>query len=264
MQLSTSNVQRPANLVGLVAASGFVLAAQMVNVPVWAGVSGHFLGGFVLAWWFGSAWGALAMSAVLIVQSLLLADGGLMALGWNILNMAIVPAVVAGLVRRRCRRGSSDSSMVAIGAGASVLVAACSCGVALLVSHGDARVLPTLLATHALVGVIEVVVTLAAVTMTLPMLRVGAVAAVFVAAVVGVSPWPDALEFSVNCHGLSALVTPIARSIESFQASLLLAIGPQQSLQLYVGCAATVLLLRTMGIALSRRLGKRGTHAAAS
>ena len=75
-------------VVGLAAA--FVFAAQMLNFPVASGTSGHLLGGVLAAVLVGPYAGGLAVTVVLVVQSLLFADGGLSALGLNVVNMALV------------------------------------------------------------------------------------------------------------------------------------------------------------------------------
>lgn len=77
-------------LAGLAAA--FVFATQMLNFPVAAGTSGHLLGGALVATLVGPRVGALVVTVVVVVQALLFADGGVTALGYNVLNMAIVPA----------------------------------------------------------------------------------------------------------------------------------------------------------------------------
>lgn len=79
-----------APMAGLVAA--FIFAAQMLNFPVAAGTSGHILGGCLAAILVGPYAGAVAVAVVLMVQALLFADGGLTALGLNILNMSLVTA----------------------------------------------------------------------------------------------------------------------------------------------------------------------------
>lgn len=81
---------KQAPLAGLVAA--FIFAVQMLNFPVAAGTSGHLLGGALAAVLVGPWAGALCVTLVLIVQGLFFADGGLSALGLNVLNMAIVTA----------------------------------------------------------------------------------------------------------------------------------------------------------------------------
>ena len=74
----------------------FVFAAQMLNFAIpGTGSSGHLVGGVLLAAMLGPWAGFLALAAVLVLQCLLFADGGLMALGCNILNMAAVSCLVA-------------------------------------------------------------------------------------------------------------------------------------------------------------------------
>src|SRR3954470_18797296 len=72
--------------------SAFIFAVQMLNFPVAGGTSGHLLGGVLAAVLVGPWAGALCVSVVLVVQGLLFADGGLSALGLNIINMALVGA----------------------------------------------------------------------------------------------------------------------------------------------------------------------------
>jgi cobalt/nickel transport system permease protein len=79
---------RQVPLAGLVAA--FVFAAQMVNFPVASGTTGHLVGGTLCAVLLGPWVAALVMGIVVGVQALVFADGGLTALGYNTLNMAIV------------------------------------------------------------------------------------------------------------------------------------------------------------------------------
>src|SRR5438067_11632236 len=68
----------------------FVFAAQMINFPVGLGTSGHLVGGTLLAAVFGPWAASLVLSAILIIQALVFQDGGVLALGPNVINMAIV------------------------------------------------------------------------------------------------------------------------------------------------------------------------------
>src|SRR3954453_576401 len=109
-------------LAGLTAA--FVFAVQMLNFPVASGTSGHLLGGVLAAVLVGPWAGALCVSVVLLAQGLLFADGGLSALGLNIVNMALVTAlggyvlfVVLRHVVPRTRAGVMVASGVAAGVG---------------------------------------------------------------------------------------------------------------------------------------------------
>ena len=75
--------------------AAFIFAVQMLNFPVAAGTSGHLLGGALAAILVGPWAGAIAVAVVLVVQALLFADGGLTALGLNILNMALITSAGA-------------------------------------------------------------------------------------------------------------------------------------------------------------------------
>jgi len=83
-------------LTGMMTALIFVL--QMINFPVAAGTSGHLLGGALAVIVLGPRLGLICLSVVVIIQSLLFADGGLSALGINVMNMAIVTSVTAWVV----------------------------------------------------------------------------------------------------------------------------------------------------------------------
>ena len=87
---------RTAPMAGLVAA--FVFAAQMLNFPVAAGTSGHLLGGALAAVLVGPWTAVLSLSVVFVVQSLLFADGGITALGTNIMLMGVTTVLVGWLL----------------------------------------------------------------------------------------------------------------------------------------------------------------------
>src|SRR5688572_5314174 len=65
----------------------FVFAAQMINFPILPGTSGHLGGGVLLAILLGPHAASLVMASILIVQCLIFQDGGILALGTNIVNM---------------------------------------------------------------------------------------------------------------------------------------------------------------------------------
>jgi len=90
-------------------AAAFVFAAQMVNFPVLPGMSGHLIGGVLAAVLIGPAAAYIVMAIVLIVQAFLFADGGLSALGLNIINMGAVGAVGGYFVYRAILRFTSGS-----------------------------------------------------------------------------------------------------------------------------------------------------------
>ncbi len=77
-------------------AGAFVFAAQMINFTIpGTGSSGHIGGGILLASMLGGFPAILTIAAVLIIQCLFFADGGLLALGCNIFNMGIIPCLLA-------------------------------------------------------------------------------------------------------------------------------------------------------------------------
>lgn len=83
---------KTAPMAGLVAS--FVFAVQMLNFPIASGTSGHLLGGALAAILVGPYTGALCVAVVLIVQSVLFADGGITALGINVVNMSLITVIV--------------------------------------------------------------------------------------------------------------------------------------------------------------------------
>ena len=85
-------------MAGLVAT--FVFAAQMLNFPVVGGTSGHLLGGALAAVLAGPWTAVLVLAVVLLVQSLLFADGGITALGTNITLLGLVGVLTGWLVFR--------------------------------------------------------------------------------------------------------------------------------------------------------------------
>ena len=166
---------RTAPMAGLVAA--FVFAVQMLNFPVLPGVSGHLLGGALVAILVGPWVGALCVAIVLVLQSLLFADGGLSALGTNITNMALIGTFVgfgvAVVMRRIARRGRGGLLVTAFVA-AFVNTVVASMGFVLEYAIGGeglalGTVFGLMVGLHTLIGIGEGVITA---------LTVGAVAAV--------------------------------------------------------------------------------------
>jgi cobalt/nickel transport system permease protein len=82
----------------------FIFAAQMINFPVGSGTSGHLVGGALLSFTLGPAAASIVMTAILATQALVFQDGGLLALGANIFNMAIA-GVLAGYLPYMLLRG---------------------------------------------------------------------------------------------------------------------------------------------------------------
>jgi cobalt/nickel transport system permease protein len=112
--------ERSAPLLGVMGA--FVFAAQMINFPVGLGTSGHLLGGALLACTLGPAAAVVVMTAILAVQALIFQDGGILALGANVFNMAIA-GVFFGYLPFRYWAGSWRKPAVFAGGVLSVLAA---------------------------------------------------------------------------------------------------------------------------------------------
>lgn len=147
-------------------AAAFIFAAQMFNFPVAGGTSGHFMGGVLAAILLGPSAGMLIMTAVLLVQSLVFQDGGLTALGANIFNMGLIGsiggyALFMGLLR--VLNGRRDVAAFAAAWG-SIVLAAVAAAVELSISGMMplGLALPAMAGVHALIGVGEGVITVAA------------------------------------------------------------------------------------------------------
>ena len=108
-------------LTGMMSALIFVL--QMINFPVAAGTSGHLLGGALAVIVLGPRLGLICLSVVVIIQSLLFADGGLSALGVNVLNMAIVTSATSWFIVKYWIKfiGKNRTSIVSVSVLAGIL-----------------------------------------------------------------------------------------------------------------------------------------------
>lgn len=217
-------------LLGLGAA--FVFAAQMLNFPIGGGTSGHLVGGVLITALLGPAAAVVVLTAVLLTQCLLFADGGITALGANVFDMAIVAPVVASpLLRlsRRCIQGPRGLVVGAAFAGwCSVVLASIACAGQLALS-GTApwRVaFPAMVSVHMLIGIGEGLIT-ALVLMALHAARPDLLAAdaggkaspwLGVTAAIGAllfvapfaSPWPDGLEQVARTLGFAPAASSVA------------------------------------------------------
>lgn len=159
-------------MMGILAA--FIFAAQMLNFPVAGGTSGHIIGAALVAILLGPWAAVIIMSVVLIAQSLIFQDGGLLALGANIFNMGVVAGFSAYYIYRimgLLLGDSSRSKLVAgfIAAWSSVLLASIACAIELAVSGTLplSVVLPAMAGVHSIIGIGEGLVTVAVVSVVL-------------------------------------------------------------------------------------------------
>lgn len=265
---------RKVPLMGVCAA--FVFVAQMVNFPVAAGTSGHLVGGLLSAVLLGPAAAAVVMTAVLIVQALLFADGGVLALGANVLNMAFV-AVFSGYAVHRVLTGVWASPRgfffaTAFASWCSIVAASAACALELAGSQTVSLqlALPAMTGVHMLIGLGEALITslvVAAIARARPALvhlpspkrepvrgalGVGLAASVVV---LGLAPFastaPDGLERVAEQLGFSARA-----SSSSLVAAPFASVGPQWSTTLVAGAVGAAVAF-AVAWALARVLAAR-------
>jgi cobalt/nickel transport system permease protein len=207
-------------LLGLTAA--FVFAAQMLNFPVAGGTSGHLIGGVLAAVLLGPSAAVIVLACVLIVQCFLFADGGVLALGANIFNMALLSPLIGYSIYRAVRgvfNGPRGAVLAAaFAAWCSTVAAAISCAGQLAFSGTVAWsvAFPAMANVHMLIGIGEGLITalvVVAIARVRPELvdegarpvtteRYGEVVAFGLLIAAGLalfvapfaSPWPDGLE----------------------------------------------------------------------
>ena len=149
----------------------FVFAAQMINFTIPAtGSSGHIGGGILLAALLGPYAAFLTISAVLIIQCLFFADGGLLALGCNLFNMGFVscflayplifkPIVSKGLTPKRLTLASIAAIVIGLQAGAfSVVLETLASGITELPFSAFVALMQPI---HLAIGLVEGIVTAA-------------------------------------------------------------------------------------------------------
>lgn len=122
------------NLPMMAVAGAFTFAAQMINFTIpGTGSSGHIGGGILLAGLLGGAPAVVTLTAVLLIQCLFFADGGLLALGANIFNMGVIPCLLVcplifrpilrkGVTHKRITVASVVSCVVGLQLGAFCVV----------------------------------------------------------------------------------------------------------------------------------------------
>jgi cobalt/nickel transport system permease protein len=143
-----------------------VFAAQMLNFPVAGGTSGHLVGAVLAAVLLGPSAAIIVMSAALILQCLMFADGGLTALGANLFNMALVAPGVGYLIYRLVQRLAGDGLRsrllaTAFASWCSIVAAAIACAGQLALSGtvAWAASFPAMTAVHMLIGIGEALMT---------------------------------------------------------------------------------------------------------
>ena len=212
-QVSASLEPRRTPMLGL--GGAFVFAAQMLNFPIAGGTSGHLVGGVLAAILLGPGAAVLVMTCVLLVQSVMFADGGLTALGANVFNMGIVNVcggyfafrLIKGAIRMDQRRATVFAAAFAGWFGTVLGAVVCAGELALSKTVSWAVAFPAMAYVHMVIGVGE-----------------GAATALIVLAVLRARPdlvaseRPERLTFGfpavgygiLLCLGLALFVAPFA------------------------------------------------------
>jgi cobalt/nickel transport system permease protein len=139
----------------------WVFSAQMFNFPINSGTSGHLIGGVFASVILGPFAGTIVISVVLLIQSLFFADGGLMALGANIINMAIIGSFVSYYIYISLKKYTSEIISIAIASWFSVVLAsfACALEIGLSGTIGLKDVIFAMLKVHSIIGICEAIIT---------------------------------------------------------------------------------------------------------
>lgn len=208
--LKKTRVPQPGHFAAAVAG---IFALQAFNVPVLSGVTGHMVGGFLLAYWFGSLWGIAGITLVLLAQGLIFGDGGMHVLGLNVLNMGLIPALLVFPIWKLLAgklTGSTRRASIVLAAWITTVLASLAAG--LEINGTSPGLIATLVGTHAMIGLIEAAFTLAAIELAVSLsknqsrwLLPAATMALTLVAVFGSNPWPDGLEFSLARHGIAEI-----------------------------------------------------------
>jgi cobalt/nickel transport system permease protein len=159
--------ERKVPLMGVVAAA--IFAGQMLNFPVAAGTSGHLLGAALAMILLGPWAAVLVMTIVVGAQALLFADGGLVAMGANLFNMAVVGVFVSYTVYRVVQRFSKGAKWgIFVGgflaAWTSIFIAALAAALELAFSATSPANLavPAMALVHSVIGIGEGLITVGA------------------------------------------------------------------------------------------------------
>ncbi len=230
--------------------AAFLLVVQMLNFPIGAGTSGHVIGAALVTVLLGPRLGLVVMSVVIGIQALAFADGGITALGLNVLNMGVLAVlitwgIVALVSRLAPRRPGILVAAAAFAGWLSVVAASAGFAAEYAIDGGGAvpatTVLGAMVGVHAIIGIAEGLATAALVTAVLAsrpdlvyaarragithpsraglgrrpawgLVAVGAMvsAFLFVVVVPHASRQPDGLERVASVHGLDADRTGVA------------------------------------------------------
>ncbi len=155
-------------LLGVLAA--FIFAAQMLNVPVVGGTSGHMLGGVLIAVFVGPLAGSIVMGSIFGVQAVFFQDGGITTMGANIINMGLIGTILGYFIYQSVKKAVKGDSGMIIGAGVAawiaVVLASAACAFELAASGTSPLgiALPAMVGIHAIIGIVEAAITIAVIS----------------------------------------------------------------------------------------------------
>ncbi len=158
-------------LLGVLAA--FIFAAQMLNVPVAGGTSGHMLGGVLIAVFVGPLAGSIVMGSIFGVQAVFFQDGGITTMGANIINMGLIGTILGYFIYQSVKKVVKGDRGMIIGAGVAawiaVVLASAACAFELAASGTSPLgiALPAMVGIHAIIGVVEAAITVAVISSVL-------------------------------------------------------------------------------------------------
>jgi len=159
--------ERQVPLMGVLAAA--IFAGQMLNFTVAGGTSGHLMGAAIATILLGPWASILVLTTVVSVQALVFQDGGLLALGANIFNMALIGTAVSYFVYQTVLRITSGRRWGVFASGflaawGSIVIASLAVGLQLALSGTSPAniAIPAMGAIHALIGVGEGLITIGA------------------------------------------------------------------------------------------------------
>lgn len=282
-RMSQTMDERQAPLMGVLAA--FVFAAQMINFPVAGGTSGHLVGGMLVAALIGPWAAVIVMTCVVGVQALIFQDGGLVVMGFNIFNMGILAPFVGYAVYRGLTSppgplsaGSEGEQKpvfkrritlaLFLGAWASVEIGALATALEIAASGtSDFEIaVPAMLGIHALIGIGEALITVAAINFVkqarpdvvqnaAAATRPGLIAAGLVLALIVVvfsplaSSHPDGLERVAEDHDfIDAAEGPIVEILPDYTIPVI----DNEAMTTIVAGAVGVLIVAGVGYGVTR------------
>lgn len=159
----------PQSFVALLAvSSAFIFAAQMINFPIMPGTSGHIVGATFLSILLGPYAGILSMTIILLMQAFFFADGGLLAFGANVFNMAIIGVssfFIIKLLTRSSKSSKRFASSIFITSWLSVVLASLAAALEMGASSAYASAggitftIPVMLFYYGLTGLAEGAIT---------------------------------------------------------------------------------------------------------